>query len=73
MEHCISSVQRMMEEKRYKEYITDCLKSIIEMYYNSHGITVELPRFTEPVKTEPEETAEEIIARITEGLTHTGN
>ena len=62
-----------MENKRYKAYVTDCLKSTIEMYYNSHGFTVDIPRFTEPVQTEPEESAEDIIARITEGLTNIGN
>lgn len=61
----------MNREERYKIYVTDALKVIIEMYHASRGVTVNLPRYMEePEASTPEESAEDIINRITERLSH---
>ena len=73
IQHCIASIRKIYEEKGYKAYITDALKTIIEVYHAAHGVEITLPRYTEePKEEEPTETADEIIQRITEGLTHIG-
>ena len=66
IEHCISSLLKRKKEMAYREYVTDALKGLIELISPSN---LNLPRYADqiapkPKEQEPEETAEDVIARI---------
>lgn len=69
IEHCMASLVKEKHRKNYEIYITDMLKSIVEIQLASHDVTPEVPGFTE-LSTPPkeEETADDVIARITRNL-----
>ena len=72
IEHCVSSYQKRQKELTYRVYMTDSVKVLIEAQYGG----VELPRYIDQIEPkkqeEPEETAEMVIARITEDLKNMG-
>lgn len=63
-------LKQEQEDRYYRIYITDALKALIEVYTAAHGSPVDVPRWdiTETLEPQKQETAEEIIERITNNL-----
>lgn len=75
IEHCVSSYQKRQKELQYRVYVTDMLKNIIDI---NTGGKADVPRFADLMEehhdnNKPEETADDVIARITQNLTDMGN
>ena len=76
IEHCISSYQKSQKELQYRVYITDMLKNCFDFITSGKA---DVPRFYDQIEKtpgkeeKPEETADDVIARITQSLTDMGN
>lgn len=73
IKHCISLIEKETEEKNYRTYVADILWAIMQ---RSGMETVEVPRYAELTekKKEPQkqETAEDVIERISNNLLNMG-
>lgn len=81
IDHCISTFQKRQKDVMYRVYVTDALKDLIEVQVARGGGSVEYRRFYDFIKDKskrkeeqksPEETAEDVIARITNNLKNMG-
>ena len=71
---CIALANKRNEELKYRAYVTDLLKALIETKYENLNIPRYIETVLEPKDEEPEteETGDEVIARITRNLAGMG-
>ena len=81
VEHCISTFHQKQREMMYRVYVTDALKDLIEVQVARGGGNIKYRRFYDFIKEkpekeqaeeQPEETAEDIIARIKNNMIDMG-
>lgn len=81
IEHCISAFRKQQRDLKYRVYVTDALKDLIEIQVVKGGGKVDYRRFFDLINDKPqkqdepeakEETAEDVIARITDNLINMG-
>ncbi len=81
VEHCISTFHKNQKEMMYRIYVTDALKDLIEVQVAKGGGDIKYRRFYDFIKEkpekeqaeeQPEETAEDIIARIKNNMIDMG-
>ena len=81
VEHCISTFHKNQKEMMYRIYVTDALKDLIEVQVTRGGGDIKYRRFYDFIKEKPEkeqteehpeETAEDIIARIKNNMFNMG-
>lgn len=73
MEYCISAFQKEKKEEHFKFYITDAIRALTNGFYQAHGAEEPLPeryaeRYLPKKPKKKEETADQIIDRIRNGL-----